>query len=109
VLGPQPQRGPTRGQDLHASTARHQLVEHRRHFRDLLQVVENQQSRGVADVVRDHIEWCSRAFHRRAERAGDTWQHQIGLVDRRQRNEGGTVGESRLQLLAHSDGQTPGR
>ena len=87
ALGAKAQRGAAGGEDRDAGARDEELIELGRHAGHLLEIVEDEQRRGLLEALDQGVERRARALDRRAESGGDTWQHQRRIGDRRQRHE----------------------
>ena len=86
-LGPQAQHGAARGEDRDVGTRREELIQLGCRSGHLLEVVEDEQRRGLREVLDQGVERRARALDRRADGGGDAWQHQRRIGDRRERHE----------------------
>ena len=87
ALGAKAQRGAAGGEDRDAGARDQELIEVGRHAGHLLEIVEDEQRRGLLEALDQGVERRARALDRGADGGGDARQHQRRIGDRRQRHE----------------------
>jgi len=99
LLSGDPERFTARHEHLHARGPGDQLADGSGCGHDLLEIVQDEQERAVAQVLDECLEGVASRSFAQSERRRDSWPHELGIGDRRQRNEDRSIVE-RVRCLA---------